>query len=148
MEKEELLRKIAPCGLLCHTCIAAHDGAIQGHSQALLGLLDSFDGFAGQFSAHEPRLSKYPDFKEVLQLFTEGACKGCRDGNCMYPGCPVWPCIKETDYNFCFECDAFPCDKVDSDPMLRAKWLKANERMKEIGSEAYFSETKNEPHYA
>ena len=147
MEREELLRKVAPCGLLCYTCTAARDGAIRIHSQALLRLLESFDGFADQFSAHEPRLRKYPDLKDVLLLFSEAGCEGCRGGNCMYPGCRVWPCIREKQYDFCFECEAFPCEEVDFEPGLRGKWLSANERMREIGVEAYFSEVKDRSHY-
>jgi hypothetical protein len=148
MKKEELLRKVAPCGLLCYTCAAAKHGAIRIHSQALLELLDSFDRFAEQFSAHEPRLSKYADFKQVLLSFSEASCEGCRDGICMYPGCPVSPCIKEKGYDFCFECEAFPCEEADFDPALRAKWAKANKRMREVGVEAYFNEVENKSHYA
>lgn len=148
MVREELLRKVAPCGLLCYTCTAAKDGVIRGHSHALLRLLESFDGFADQFSAHEPRLSKYPDFKDVLLLFSEAGCEGCRGGNCMYPGCPVLPCITRKGVDFCFECDAFPCEEVDAESPLRAKWARANERMREVGAEAYFNEVKDTSHYA
>jgi hypothetical protein len=66
MERQELLKKIAPCGFACCTCTAAKDGAIQSLSSALLRLLEGFDEYAEQFSAHEPALSKYPDFKDVL----------------------------------------------------------------------------------
>ena len=148
MERQELLRKISPCGLACYTCTAAKDGAIQAHSQALLRLLESFDGFAEQFSGHEPRLKKYPDFFEVLQLFAKASCEGCRSGQCPYPGCKVQPCITDKGYDYCFECEAFPCAKVDFDAALRAKWIAANERMGEIGVEAYFYEVKDRSHYA
>ena len=148
MEREQLLKRIAPCGLLCYTCTAAKDGAIQIHSHALLRLLKSFESFAEQFSVHEPRLKNYPYFKEVLMLFAEAGCEGCRGGDCMYPGCQVWPCIKENAHDFCFECEAFPCEKVDFDPALRAKWIRANERMREVGIDAYFNEVKDKPHYA
>jgi hypothetical protein len=148
MKKEELLTKVAPCGLPCYTCAAAKGGAIQTHSQALLRLLDSFDRFAEQFSAHEPRLSKYADFKQVLLSFSEAECEGCRRGRCMYPGCPVWPCIREKWFDYCFECEAFPCEQVDFEPALREKWVRANERMREVGVEAYFNESKGQSHYA
>ena len=147
MERKELLRVVAPCGLLCYTCTAAKDGAIQIQSKALLRLLESFDGFAEQFSAHEPRLSKYPEFKDVLRLFSEAGCEGCRGGNCTYPDCRVSPCITQKGYDFCFECEAFPCERMDSDPALKAKWMRANERMKEVGVEAFFHEVKDAPHY-
>ena len=148
MEREELLSKVAPCGLLCYTCAAAKDSAIRIHSQALLSLLEYFDGFADQFSAHEPRLRKFPDFKDVLLLFSEAGCEGCRGGNCMYPGCRVSPCIMQKGYDFCFECEAFPCEEVDFESALRAKWVRANERMREVGVEAYFIEVKAKSHYA
>ena len=148
MESEELLRKVAPCGLICYTCTAAKDGAIQINSQQLLILLDSFDSYAEQFSEHEPKMKKYPDFKDVLQLFAEAGCAGCRGGKCMYPGCRVMPCIREKGYDFCFECEAFPCEEVDFEPKLREKWVRANQRMKEIGVEAYFDELKDQSHYA
>jgi hypothetical protein len=148
MERKELLSKIAPCGLACYTCTAAKDGAIQAHSQVLLRLLDSFDRFAEQFSAYDPRLKKYPDFLQVLQLFSEASCEGCRSGSCPYPECPVQPCITDKGFDYCFECEAFPCELADYDPGLRAKWLCANTRMGEIGVEAYFDEVKDRSHYA
>jgi hypothetical protein len=148
MDKKELLKRIAPCGLVCYTCAAAKDGAIQTHSRALQRLLVSFDRFAERFSGHEPRLKKYPDFVQVLQVFSEADCKGCRSGSCPYPGCRVQPCITEKGYDFCFECEAFPCEQVDFDPALRRKWVRANERMREIGVEAYWHEVKDKSHYA
>jgi hypothetical protein len=50
--------------------------------------------------------------------------------------------------DFCFECADFPCDKADFEPMLKPKWLKANERMEAIGPEAYLEEAKSKSHYA
>lgn len=148
MQREELLKKIAPCGLVCHTCVAAKGGATHEHGKELLRLLDSFDGYAEKFSQFEPRLKKYPEFKEVLGLVCEASCEGCRDGQCKYPGCTISPCAKEKGVDFCFECSDFPCDRADFEPLLRSKWLKANERMKEIGAEAFFDEMKDRPHYA
>jgi len=148
VEKEDLLKRIAPCGLLCYTCTAAKDGAIRSHSRALLRLLESFDDFAERFSSFEPTLNKYPDFKEVLLLFSGASCEGCREGEPGFPGCHVSPCTKDKGVDFCFECEAFPCADVSFDPRLREKWLKANERMKEIGIEAYFNEGKDTSHYA
>jgi hypothetical protein len=63
MDREELLEKVAPCGLICYTCTAAKDGAVQSHSRALLRLLELFDSFAERFSAREPKMAKYPDFR-------------------------------------------------------------------------------------
>jgi hypothetical protein len=138
---------LAPCGLVCYTCAAAKEGAIQAHAGALSRLLESFDRFAEQFSTYEPRLNKYPDFKEVLLLLAEGSCEGCRSGKCMYPDCYVSPCIAEKGIDFCYECEAFPCEEVNFDRALRIKWRRANRRMREIGAEAYFEEVKDRSHY-
>ena len=101
-----------------------------------------------QFSEHEPRLKAYPDFAQVLWLFSEASCEGCRGGTCMYPGCPVQPCITAKGHDFCFECEAFPCEQEGFEPALRAKWMSANKRMRAIGVEAYWHEVKDASHYA
>ena len=147
MEKGDLLKNIAPYGLLCYTCTAAKDGVIQRHSQELLKYLENYDGFALQFSNYEPRFKNYPLFKDVLQMLSSAGCEGCRTGNCMYPGCPIHPCISQKGLAFCFECTAFPCGKVDSYRTLKANWLIANQRMKAVGLQAYFDEYKDRSHY-
>jgi hypothetical protein len=148
MEERELIKKIAPCGLVCFTCTSAREGVIQSHSQALLNLLEGFDGFAEHFSALQPTLKEYPEFKEVLLLFSGASCDGCREENHCYPDCPISPCVREKGVRFCFECEAFPCDKMRSVRPLGATWLMANRRMKRIGVEAYYEEVKDKSHYA
>jgi len=49
--------------------------------------------------------------------------------------------------DFCFQCDEFPCEKTNFDPDLKRRWFQMNTRMKEIGVEAYFEETKDLPRY-
>lgn len=147
MNRESLHKKVAPCGLVCHTCAAAKDGVIHQHGRELLKFLESFEPYAEKLSAYDDRLKKYPAFKEVLQLIGEASCEGCRDGVCKYPGCQIARCAKERGHDFCYECASFPCDKADFEPLLKTKWLKANERMKEIGPEAYFEEVNGRSHY-
>jgi hypothetical protein len=147
MEREELLEKVAPCGLLCYTCAAAKNGAIRYHSGKLMDLLESFEPYAERFAKDIPDFSKYPDFKRVLRLFAAGDCEGCRSGKCKYPGCPVWPCINQKEHDYCFQCRDFPCKEVDNEPVLKKKWLQANSEMKEIGVEAYFEKARDISHY-
>jgi hypothetical protein len=147
MDSDTLLKRVAPCGLVCYTCAAAKDGIIQQHGRELTKHLEGFEPYAEMMSAYDKRLKKYPEFKEVLQLIGEANCEGCRDGQCKFPGCGIAPCIKEKGYDFCFECPSFPCEEADFEPLLKAKWLKANERMKEIGAEAYFEEVRDRSHY-
>lgn len=148
MDRETLIKHLAPCGLSCYTCGAAKYGVIKQHSQILLKYLENFDMFAERLSEYEPQLENYPQFKVVLQLMGDAGCEGCRDGDCKYPGCTINLCVKEKGVDFCFECASFPCDKADFDPILKSKWLRANERMMEIGAEAYFEEDKQRSHYA
>jgi hypothetical protein len=148
MTNPDVLEGIAPCGLVCYTCAAAKCGTIPRQSQQLLQYLEGFDIFAEKLSTYEPRLKKYAEFKEVLEMLGEGSCAGCRDGQAKFPGCGIAPCVKDQGVDFCFECADFPCDKADFEPMLKPKWLKANERMEAIGPEAYLEEAKSKSHYA
>ena len=148
MERTELLNKVAPCGLLCSTCTAAKDGTIKNHSKELLKLLENFDGFAEKFSDYEPRLKNYPKFIDILHMFSDAGCEGCRGGNCMFPGCPVEPCTTQKGIDFCFECETFPCVKMGFDRSLKLKWITANRRMKEVCVQVYFIESKDKSHYS
>ncbi|MCP4675459.1 MAG: DUF3795 domain-containing protein [Deltaproteobacteria bacterium] len=147
MEKETLLKRVAPCGLVCYTCAAAKDGIIQQHGAELLKHLDGFEPYAEMMSVYDKRLKQYPVFKEVLQMIGDAGCEGCRDGVCKFPDCGIAPCIKENGHDFCFECPEFPCKEADFEPLLKVKWLRANERMMQVGVEAYFNEMKDRSHY-
>jgi len=48
-------------------------------------------------------------------------CKGCRPNNGFCPGleilgidghCKMFACIQNKQVNFCFECDEFPCERL------------------------------------
>ena len=149
MEEMDLLRAIAPCGLVCYTCTASQDGVIRSLSAQLLDLLEGYESFAERFAGFEPRLAKYPEFVDVLRLFSEARCQGCRSGMCPMPGCPISPCVVAKGLGYCSECDDFPCDKADGMPReLRLAWLTHNRRMRRIGVEAYWAEMRDKPHYA
>jgi hypothetical protein len=147
MDYEEIKKILAPCGLSCLKCMAYTDGEIKYHATELKRLLGSFDIYAERFSNFLPAFSNYPSFKEVLDIFLKSECKGCRNGDCIYPNCGVAACYKEKGVDFCFQCDDFPCDLTNFDPHLHKRWLKMNQRMKEIGVEAYYEETKVQPRY-
>ena len=61
--------------------------------------------------------------------------------------CPKCQTDNPEEADFCFECGDFPCEEVNFEAGLREKWLRANERMREIGVEAYFNEVKDRSHY-
>lgn len=147
MAHPKILSFLAPCGLNCGKCFAFTEGDIGFHSKELQKLLGNFDIYAERFSAFLPEFKNYPAFKRLLAYFAAPDCKGCRQGKCKYPNCGVIDCYKEKGVDFCFQCDDFPCDKTNFDPHLKKRWLHMNNRMKAIGVEAYYEETKDSCRY-
>lgn len=148
MEREQMLRDIAACGLVCRSCTEYNAGPIAEHAQALERWLEGFDAFAERFSAFQPRLAQFPAFRDVLTMLAHGRCSGCRVGDGCMPGCAVRACTRERGLDFCAECAEFPCAKAGFEGQLRAAWLKANERMQAIGVEAFWEEARDKSHYA
>ncbi|MBN1780837.1 DUF3795 domain-containing protein [bacterium] len=147
MNRQNILKELAPCGLNCRKCMAKEDGDIKKYSLALKRLLGDFDRYAERFSAFLPVFRHYPQFRDLLDYLTKGDCTGCRAGMCKYPDCGVQACFREKGVDFCFECDDFPCDHTNFDPDLHERWKRMNTRMREIGPEAYDEETKDIPRY-
>ncbi len=143
MEYTEILDFLAPCGLNCRKCLGHTEGDIGFHSKKLQELLGNFDVYAERFSAFLPEFKDYPSFKKMLSYFAAPDCIGCRQGMCKYPNCGVADCYREKGVDFCFQCDEFPCEKTNFDPHLEKRWRQMNTRMKEIGVEAYYEETKD-----
>jgi len=138
---------LAPCGLSCRKCFANSQGEIAGLSTQLQERLGSLDIYAERFSAFVPAFERYPAFKGLLAYFAQGQCDGCRQGACLYPDCGVVTCYQEKCVDFCFQCDEFPCQETNFDPHLERRWLQMQNRMKEIGVEAYYEETKDQARY-
>lgn len=147
MEYQEILRILAPCGLSCQKCLANATGEIRQRSVQLRELLGAFDIYAQRFSQFLPVFENYPQFKTLLEHFSQADCLGCRNGTCKHPDCGVIRCYKSKKVDFCFQCDEFPCDKTNFDPHLRQRWIQMNSRMREIGVEAYYEEAKDLPRY-
>jgi len=144
---KDILNHLAPCGLNCHKCFANSDGEIRNTSMKLQNLLGSFDIYAERFSSFLPIFKKYPSFKALLTYLTENNCPGCRKGSCLYHDCGVRNCYKAKKVDYCFQCDEFPCKKTNFDSHLERRWKQINNRMKEIGIEAYYQETKKISRY-
>jgi hypothetical protein len=147
MKHEDILRELAPCGLNCRKCIAFRDGDIRKTAEQMQRLLGSFDTYAARFSAFLAVFKNYAAFKGMLAFFTRADCSGCRTGQCKYPSCGVKTCHREKHVDFCSQCDEFPCDKTNFDPDLKRRWIEMNERMKQIGVEQYYEESKDLPRY-
>jgi hypothetical protein len=147
-EHSKLLRLIAPCGLLCYTCDAMKDGAVSTAAKKLLYALDSYDLFLEGAPGARPISGKYKEFKEVLQYLADVTCRGCREDHCMEANCVVPECVKSRGIDFCYECADFPCDKTGFPDGLKDKWIRKNNKIKQIGIEKFFEEEKDLPHYA
>ena len=148
MEYEDILTDLAPCGLGCRKCFANTQGDVAVLSGQLQDRLGSFDIYAERFSAFLPAFKAYPSFKGLLAYLAQGHCDGCRRGTCLYPNCGVTTCYQDKGVDFCFQCDEFPCERTNFDAHLERRWVGLNERMKEIGVEAYYEETRDQPRYA
>lgn len=148
MKYKEILDILAPCGLNCRKCLFYSNGEIRKHSIKLKELLGSFDKYAERFSGIiNPIFKNYSYFKDLLAYFTQADCKGCREGECKYSNCGVFTCFHQKGVDFCFQCDEFPCEKTNFDLDLKRRWIQMNNRMKEIGVEAYFEKSKNLSRY-
>ncbi|MGE5484322.1 MAG: DUF3795 domain-containing protein [Ignavibacteriales bacterium] len=146
--RDHVLGSLAPCGLSCEKCFAFKDGDIPRYAGMLKEKLGNFDVFAERFVKFGmPAFENYPAFKALLEYLANGDCVGCRKGMCRLPGCGVAECHRVKKVDFCHECDEFPCKRTNFDPHLEKRWIAMNQRMKEIGPEAYYEETKNDPRY-
>ncbi len=149
-KNQEILNKLGPCGLSCDKCFAHIDGKIKYHSDQLKKYLGNFDVYAERFVEliDAPVFKKYPDFKEVLEFFTNVECKGCRKEHCkLFKACNVRNCHEEKGVDYCFQCDEFPCSNTGFDEHLHKRSVNINKRMKDIGIEAYFKEIEEKSRY-
>lgn len=150
MNREDIKQALAPCGLSCEKCFARQDGAIQAHAAALKEKLGNFTVYAKRFETlvGDPVFKTYPEFREMLAYLAQGNCTGCRNEQCrLFKGCGVRPCHQEKGVDFCFECPDFPCDHTGFDPHLQDRWVAMNQKIREIGLEAFYDQTRDAPRY-
>lgn len=147
---ENIKHRLGACGLHCGKCFAFSEGDIHNLSRKLIEELGNFDVYAERFAdmLDEPIFKKYSDFKEFLQYLSTASCKGCRAEKCkLFKGCGVRVCSEEKEVDFCFECSEFPCQNTGFDEHLHKRYIAINERMNEIGAQAYYDEIKNKSRY-
>jgi len=150
MDYDYIKSRLSPCGLHCGKCFAFKDGDIVRLSTELKETLGEFDVYAQRFTIllNEPVFSHYPEFKLLLNHLSTPTCKGCRKEKCiLFKDCKVRECSENKNVDFCFECEDFPCDNTGFDEHLYKRFRAINERMKEIGVEAYYLEIKDKPRY-
>lgn len=161
MEKEKLLNYIAPCSLLCNTCISLKDGPYSEGARNVYKYSDGWGEFWSVRLSEEKRQEWHKEwkwFQDTLQYLGGASCPGCRNNppsnkegwGCL-EGCVIPACAKERRVDFCAECDEFPCQKAKdffaSKKSDLIDWENGNRRIKEIGLNAYFEEKKDVSHY-
>lgn len=150
MERNEILKKVAPCSLMCHTCSAYCNGVICEYSQTLLKYLDGMKEF---YEKHIPdAVESYKNFKEVLCMYNAGPCSGCRStehNGCSIEGCFLLECTKKHGIDFCGECEEFPCQKVHKlfEEVVYRQWLDGNQQIRDYGIEYFWEKNSENPHY-
>jgi hypothetical protein len=63
------------------------------------------------------------------------------------PVCAARTCASEKGVDFCFECGEYPCNRNNYPPRLEVRWRTCNDRMREIGAEAFYDEQLGTPRY-
>jgi hypothetical protein len=147
MDYNEILKRLAPCGLDCGRCVDYEGSEIRRLSLKMRELLGDYGRVAKLKSDHFPAFKGYGQFEEILGLFCAASCGGCRSENVRCPiDCSVASCHKEKQVDFCFQCAEYPCENP-IDNRLEERWRKRNDRMKEVGVEEFFNEQSRLPRY-
>lgn len=144
MKREQLIARIGPCGQDCAQCLNNPASSVAEHARSLWRALDMNGGKAGWRSQWDAVCLDYAAFERVLARFADGGCAGCRTGNGPGSGCEVRECTLEKGVVFCHECADFPCEAKDMVSAQRKRWLNNNERIREVGLEAFFERMRSE----
>jgi hypothetical protein len=150
MEYQQIKEALAPCGLSCEKCFAHANGEIRSLSIKLQEALGNFGVYAKRFETlmDAPIFKKYPDFKLMLDYLAAENCKGCRNEQCrLFKECGVRSCHQEKQVDFCYQCEAFPCNHTQFDEQLYKTWVLVNEKIKKMGLEEYYEKTRLRPRY-
>lgn len=160
MEKEKLLHFLAPCSLLCYSCLALRDGAFSECAPRLFAYSEGVCEFLAESFRLPPEERKkheafFDEFYSALGQLSGGGCHGCRSDaahkkGCL-SGCVIPDCVKERKIDFCAQCEDFPCQRAEKffarDPRLLRRWQEGSRRIREIGAGRYFEERKDVSHY-
>ena len=148
MRYEEAVRELAPCGLSCGRCMHNPSSPIAQSARGLAAELGGFDRMAGRFAAVDPVFGGYPAFAQILERLQNGVCHGCREGGECYLGaCGVKDCVRTRGVDFCFQCAEFPCAAPGVPAGLEERWRAMNEKMGEVGVEAFCELSRSRPRY-
>ena len=81
MKKSEIIKKVAPCSLMCHTCSAYNDGIICASAKTLLKYLEGIKEF---YEVHMPdAVESYNNFEGVLSIYAGASCSASKGVFCL-----------------------------------------------------------------
>lgn len=147
MNYDDIVKRLAPCGLDCSRCADYESGEIRQLSLKLGQLLNNYGRVAKMKADNNHIFGNYQHFEEILASFSRASCSGCRGNNVLCPiECRAKACHREKGVDFCFQCNEYPCGQQFTGPM-RESWLRRNDRMKEIGAVEFYLEQKELPRY-
>jgi len=158
MDRNELLKFVAPCSLLCYTCTACKDGPVVESAKSLMLYLEGYNDYKEVTLPEQFRwmLSDLEIFMDKLESFASRNCNGCRAGpsasaGCVV-GCVVPDCTKAHNVDFCAECSEFPCQYAHAflssqNRPLAKDWEQGSLQLRELGLEAYFEKNKCISHH-
>ena len=151
MTKEELLDRVAPCSLMCHTCSGYCHGVLKTKACELLHYQSGLEEFLSLHMGHEAG-QNFHSYENMLRFYTGANCPGCRKGgqkgSCI-EGCMIPECTKAHGVDFCGQCEEFPCVKPGKvfEPQVLKQWEEGNAFIRDHGPEAFWEAFQRKPHY-
>ncbi len=137
------MEHLAPCGLDCTRCPDYTDGETRELASMLQECLGDYERRARLKSDTIPVFAGWSQFAAILDYFSRASCCGCRSKENHRPfDCRAATCAKKHGVDYCFACKEFPCDGGDPWALTPAgeRWKKNNERMRDLGVQAFFME--------
>lgn len=130
--------EVGYCGQYCRACHWYTD-AMRKPAAQLLELVKKHVEVAGWIN-YKGGNSK--ETMKGLEILSKSACAfNCKGGG-GWGGCPVRKCCVEKGFDFCFECQEFPCEGIWGEKSQHANVFTANkikrlQEMKETGVEEW-----------
>jgi hypothetical protein len=123
---------VAPCGDYCGGC-AQYNGLAVVIAKHMRELADLYG-----FEFRSQGVFDFGEFLKGLEWFIAHAtCPSCREGG--GPGwCQVKGCCLEKGLAVCFECDDFPCSKIDE--VADSDTMDRYQRFRDLGLDAWVAE--------
>ncbi|TET45828.1 DUF3795 domain-containing protein [candidate division TA06 bacterium] len=133
MKSEDL---IAYCGVSCGTCARWCDYSEFRTLAAVLAEWVDAQGYQFWMPTYAKDFD-YTEFRKGLDFFSRNdtwlVCHNCCKGGDGNPECEIRKCCEKRGLNLCFDCEEFPCDKVERDK----KMVKRGEKYRELGKDEW-----------